>query len=115
MAGGKAVSIALTEAERGELEMRSRRRKIGRADAMRAAIVLSAAEGLSNVAIAERVGVTRLTVILISKAMIKMAIRVGLSTGWLPPRRAIRTAARKARIVAAISRTGCSERVVQPT
>jgi transposase len=64
MAGGKAVSIALTEAERGELEMRSRRRKIGRADAMRAAIVLSAAEGLSNVAIAERVGVTRLTVAL---------------------------------------------------
>ena len=64
MVGGKAVSIALTEAERGELEMRSRRRKIGRADAMRAAIVLSAAEGLSNVAIAERVGVTRLTVAL---------------------------------------------------
>ena len=58
MAWGKAVGIELMQAERHELETRSRRRKIGRADAIRAAIVLSAAEGLSNVAIAERVGVT---------------------------------------------------------
>src|ERR1700712_3198402 len=64
MAWGKAVGIELTQAERHELERRSRRRKIGRADAIRAAIVLSAAEGLSNVAIAERIGVTRLTVAL---------------------------------------------------
>jgi transposase len=63
-AWGKAVGIELTQVERHELETRSRRRKIGRADAIRAAIVLSAAEGLSNVAIAERVGVTRLTVAL---------------------------------------------------
>jgi transposase len=64
MAWGKAVRIELTDAERHELETRSRRRKIGRADATRAAIVLSAAEGLSNIAIAERLGVTRLTVAL---------------------------------------------------
>lgn len=64
MGWGKAVRIDLTEAERHELEARSRRRKIGRADAMRAEIVLGAAEGVSNIAIAERVGVTRLTVAL---------------------------------------------------
>ena len=64
MAWRKAVQIDLTDGERHELEMRSRRRKIGRVDAMRAQIVLGAADGLSNIAIAERVGVTRLTVAL---------------------------------------------------
>lgn len=64
MAWGQAVRIELTDAERSELETRSRRRKIGRADAMRAEIVLCAADGLSNVTIAEGVGVTRLTVAL---------------------------------------------------
>jgi transposase len=64
MAWGKAVRITLTEAEQRELETRSRRRKIGRADATRAQIILCAAEGLTNLAIAERLGVTRLTVAL---------------------------------------------------
>ena len=62
MAWGSAVPIELSEAERAELEARSRRRKIARADATRAEIILLAADGLTNVAIAERVGVTRLTV-----------------------------------------------------
>ena len=62
MAWGSAVPIELSEAERAELEARSRRRKIARADATRAEIILLAADGLTNVAIAERVGVSRLTV-----------------------------------------------------
>jgi transposase len=62
MGWGAAVRIELTEAERAELKARSRRRKIARADAMRAEIVLCAADGLTNVAIAERLGITRLTV-----------------------------------------------------
>lgn len=62
MAWGAAVHIELNEAERNELEARARRRKTARADAMRAQIVLLSAEGLSNVAIADRLNITRLTV-----------------------------------------------------
>ena len=62
MAGRAAVFIELTEAERAELSSRLRRRKVGRGDAVRAEIVLLAADGLSNVAIAVRLGVTRVTV-----------------------------------------------------
>ena len=62
MAWGAAVRIELSDAERRELEARSRRRRIARADALRAGIVLLAADGLTNVAIAERLAVTRLTV-----------------------------------------------------
>ncbi|MCM8735738.1 IS630 family transposase [Azospirillum sp. A1-3] len=62
MAWGSAVRIELSEAEQGELKARSRRRKIARADAVPAEIILLAADGLTNVAIAERIGVTRLTV-----------------------------------------------------
>jgi transposase len=62
MAWGAAVRIELSEEERRELEARSRRRKVARADALRAGIVLLAADGLTNVAIAERLAVTRLTV-----------------------------------------------------
>jgi transposase len=62
MPAPKAVRIELSEAERAELTARLRRRKVARADAMRAEIVLLAAEGLSNLAIAERLGVTRVTV-----------------------------------------------------
>src|SRR5208282_443267 len=47
---------------RGELEARVRRRKIARADAMRAEIVLLAADGLNNCAIAEEIGACRMTV-----------------------------------------------------
>jgi hypothetical protein len=54
MARGMAVEIVLTDSEREELGQRVRRRKIGRADAMRAEIVLLAADGLNNCAIADR-------------------------------------------------------------
>jgi transposase len=62
MARGTAVKIVLNDSERGELEGRVRRRKIARADAMRAEIVLLAADGMNNCAIAEELGVSRLTV-----------------------------------------------------
>lgn len=62
MAWGAAVRIELNDAERSELQARARRRKIARADAMRAEIVLLAADGMTNLAIAERLGITRVTV-----------------------------------------------------
>lgn len=62
MAGRSAIAIELSETERAELASRLRRRKVGRGDAMRAEIVLLAADGLSNVAIAARVGTSRVTV-----------------------------------------------------
>jgi hypothetical protein len=58
----RALEIILTEAERGELERRARRRKMARGDAMRAQIVLLAASGYGNSAIARSVGATRKTV-----------------------------------------------------
>jgi transposase len=62
MRGRAAVRIDLTDAERAELTQRARRRKTARGDAMRAEIVLLAAAGTSNVGIAERLGITRVTV-----------------------------------------------------
>lgn len=62
MGWGTAVRIELNDAERSELQARARRRKIARADAMRAEIVLLAADGMTNLAIAERLGITRVTV-----------------------------------------------------
>ena len=62
MARGRAVTIVLSDAERVELERRVRRRKSSHGAARRARIVLLAAEGLSNSAIAEKLGVSRLTV-----------------------------------------------------
>jgi transposase len=62
MRGRAAVAVALSDDELAELEMRARRRKTARADAQRAAIVLLAAAGESNTAIAARLGVTRMTV-----------------------------------------------------
>jgi transposase len=63
MTGPAAVEIVLSARERGELEARVRRRKIARADAMRAEIVLLAADGLNNCAIADEIGVSRMTVL----------------------------------------------------
>src|SRR5512147_792120 len=62
MGWGAAVRIELNDTERSELRARARRRKIARADAMRAEIVLLAADGMTNLAIAERLGTTRVTV-----------------------------------------------------
>lgn len=58
----RAVETVLSEAERSVLERRLRRRTIARADGIRAEIVLLAAAGYSNSAIARTVGVTRKTV-----------------------------------------------------
>ena len=63
MTGPAAVEIVLSEQERSELEARVRRRKIARADALRAEIVLLAADGLNNCAIADEIGVSRMTVL----------------------------------------------------
>jgi transposase len=57
-----AVSIELTEEERGRLEAWSRRRKTAQALALRSRIVLSAAEGAANYEIAEQLGISRPTV-----------------------------------------------------
>ena len=62
MAGNKAVSIELGDEERSELEMRVRRRKSSHGSARRARIVLLAAAGESNLAISEKLGLTRKTV-----------------------------------------------------
>ncbi len=52
MGWGAAIRIELDEAERLELQARMRRREIERTDAMRTEIVLLAASGMSNLAIA---------------------------------------------------------------
>ena len=62
MARGKAVAIVLSEAERDELGSLWRRQKTAQALAMRARIVLLAGEGLSNTAIAGRLGIDHHTV-----------------------------------------------------
>ena len=62
MARGSAVKIVLSEAERLELEARVRRRKSSHGAARRARIVLLAADGLNNTAIAEKLDISRLTV-----------------------------------------------------
>jgi transposase len=62
MAKGKASPIVLSAEERHELESLARRRSTGQALALRSRIVLAAAEGGHNSAIAERLGVFRGTV-----------------------------------------------------
>lgn len=62
MAWGQAVRIELSDEERIELQTRIRRRKIARGDAMRAELILLAADGMSNLGIAEKLRITRVTV-----------------------------------------------------
>jgi transposase len=62
MGYGKAISIVLTTEERAALERLVRRRKSAHAIAQRCRIVLLAADGMTNLAIAERVGVGKDTV-----------------------------------------------------
>jgi len=61
MASPVAVEVVLTEAEREQLELWSRRRTSAQALATRSRVVLAAAEGLSNTEIASRLGVHRNT------------------------------------------------------
>jgi transposase len=60
--GRLAALIELSEKERGELEGLSRRRRTAQGLAQRAQIVLLAADGLENKAIAERAGAVENTV-----------------------------------------------------
>src|SRR3981081_2078555 len=60
--GRLAALIELSEKERGELEGVSRRRRTAQGLAQRAQIVLLAADGLENKAIAERAGAVENTV-----------------------------------------------------
>jgi transposase len=61
MARGKAVAIALTATERDELDVVLRRHGTPQAVALRARIVLLAAEGLTNTAIADRLAIAKHT------------------------------------------------------
>src|SRR5262245_36829791 len=58
----KPTVLALSEAERCELEGWARRRRTAQALALRARIVLRAAKGLSNTAIADEFGIAKHTV-----------------------------------------------------
>ena len=60
--GQKAVQIELTEAEERTLRSWARAHKTGQAMALRARIVLLAAQGIKNLEIADRLDVSRLTV-----------------------------------------------------
>src|SRR3982075_3071528 len=62
MTRGPAAKIILGDRERSELEMRARRRKIAWVDAVPAEIVLLAADGMNNCAIAATLGLSGLTV-----------------------------------------------------
>ena len=62
MGAKEAIAIELSDEERETLERQARRRKISRAEAQRAEIVLLAADGANNCEIARSVGVTRQTV-----------------------------------------------------
>jgi transposase len=59
MPSNVAVAIELMDAERAQLEAWTRRRTSAQALALRARIVLAAAEGLKNTEIAERLGINR--------------------------------------------------------
>ena len=60
--GPRAVEVALTDGERRVLEGWLRRRSSAQGLAVRARIVLGAADGESNTVLAERLGLTRMTV-----------------------------------------------------
>ena len=90
MTGPTAVEIVLSERERGELEARVRRRRIARADAMRAEIILLAADGLNNCAIADEIGASRMTVMTGASGLPSIAWMVSMTN---------RVVARRARSV----------------
>ena len=61
--GPKAVSIVLTAAERRQLDAWATRRKTEQALALRARVILAAADGEPNTGIADKLGIRRLTVV----------------------------------------------------
>lgn len=60
--GRRLAALTLSDAERSTLESWVRRPKTAQALALRARIVLACAEGLSNTAVVERIGVSYPTV-----------------------------------------------------
>src|SRR3982751_2308444 len=60
--GRPRVELALTDGERATLGRWARRATSAQALALRCRIVLACAEGLSNVEVAERLGISRMTV-----------------------------------------------------
>src|SRR4030095_11251817 len=60
--GPKLPELALSDEERATLQRRARRAKSSQALAERGRIVLACAEGASNAAVAERLGISRPTV-----------------------------------------------------
>jgi transposase len=60
--GRPRIELVLTDAERDQLVRWSRRAKSAQALALRCRIVLACAEGLSNVEVADRLGINRMTV-----------------------------------------------------
>jgi DNA-binding CsgD family transcriptional regulator len=60
--GPKLPELALTEDERATLQRWAKRAKSSQALALRCRIVLACAEGVSNQAVAERLGISRPTV-----------------------------------------------------
>jgi DNA-binding NarL/FixJ family response regulator len=68
-----AVSIQLTDEERSLLESFTRRHTSAQALALRARIVLAAADGVTNGEIAERLGVSRPTVNQVAQAVRRVA------------------------------------------
>ncbi len=60
--GRPKAKLSLTDSERRELERLGRRRKISRDLAIRALIILECAKGVTNLIVAERVGVSNVTV-----------------------------------------------------
>jgi transposase len=59
MPSSAAVAVVLSEEERAQLEAWARRRTSAQALALRSRIVLLAGEGLTNVEIARRLGISR--------------------------------------------------------
>jgi transposase len=62
MPGPKPVAVALTDAQRQELESLTRRHSAPQQQVLRARIVLAAADGLNNAQVALRLGTTAVTV-----------------------------------------------------
>jgi len=97
MARGKAVSIDLMATERAELEALVRRHGTAQGLALRARIVLLAAEGLTNSAIAEALRIAQHTAG-------KWRALAGLGTGAPTPVRLARALRRRASTACTTSR-----------
>ena len=62
MAGRPKAELILSENEKHQLEAYTRRRKTSQALALRSRIILESSGGLTNVMVAEKLGITQYTV-----------------------------------------------------